>query len=108
MRGRNRSVPWPRTTIAIAIAASLWALAIQAAEPLVYRRVLVPADALDSQIRDLLPLKRDEFERRLALLQRDESQSRHATVRVEQAVFQARLDGNRLVGSGSLDVVAKG
>ena len=60
---------WPTAAAVLAWAAcsavSL-SIAAQVPEPLVYRRVYVPADTLTNQIRGLLPLKRDEFEGRLA------------------------------------------
>lgn len=84
------------------------ALATEGAEPLVYRRVFVPADALDTQIRDLLPLRREEFERRLALVQQAPAQVVQTVVRVENAVFRARLDGGRVAGSATFTVVANG
>ena len=67
------------------------------AAPLVYRRVYVPEEALESQIRGLFPLKRDEFERRIALVRAAADQSSGlAQVRMEEAVFRARLEGNFL------------
>lgn len=65
--------------------------------PLHYRRVFVPAEELESQIRGLLPLKRSEFER---LLQEFEGRSASgggpAAPRIERIACRAHLEGNEL------------
>ena len=80
----------------------------QAPEALLFRRVFVPEEALESEIRGLLPLKRDEFERRLALAARQaDAGAAQAEVRVEQATFRGRVEGNRLIdGTAELEVVS--
>src|SRR5882724_4824878 len=89
-------------------AALLSQAAGQPPEPLAYRRVYVPEETLASQIRGLLPLKRNEFERRLALAAKQADPSAtQAVVRIEQATFRARLDGAHLKdGEAELDIVA--
>jgi hypothetical protein len=74
---------------------------LEGAEPeagLRYRRVFVPQADIDQQIRGLLPLSRDEFERRIeraALLAEESTQADQ--VQISQAAYRARLDGNILV-----------
>jgi hypothetical protein len=75
-----------------------------AGEPLIYRRVLVPAAGLDGQIRGLLPMKREEFEHRLAIGSRAGAPIAEANVHVDQTIFRARLDDGQLSGSASLQV----
>ncbi len=73
--------------------------------PLVYRRVYVPEEALESQIRGLLPLARDEFERRIALARAAVDRSSGlAQIRMEEAVFRARLDGN-VLRDGAAEII---
>jgi hypothetical protein len=77
----------------------------EAPAALAYRRVYVPEDALDGQIRGLLPLQREEFQRRLELARRLADPSASQTkVRIDQAVFHATLDGDRLRG-GKMELV---
>src|SRR5439155_22452026 len=80
----------------------------QPPEPLLFRRVFVPEEALGSQIRGLLPLKREEFERRLASAAKQTDPAANKTaVRIERAVFRARLEGSDLKnGEAELTVVA--
>src|SRR4051812_9981617 len=96
--------------LAVAITILLGAVHVSAAEPLIYRRVLVPADTLDSQIHGLLPMKRDEFERRVATAGLASASVAEAGVRLEEAIFEARLDGAELSGAARLHVAytAKG
>src|SRR5262245_61961249 len=104
MTGRS----WRSALASVGLALCLPALLLaQNAGPQAYRRIFVPQDDLEAQIRGLLPLKRDEFERRLLLAGavRDASQ-RPAEVRVEAAVFRARHDGGRLSGgTAELEIV---
>src|SRR5262245_14385097 len=76
------------------VLATVGSLRAQPAEPLHYRRVLVPADALADQIRGLVPMKREEFERRLAMIAPRESRE---APRIEQATFRASLEGFELI-----------
>src|SRR5262245_14433785 len=108
---RNRC----RAALAVAplvmVASSLFqSLAAAQNGPLVYRRVLVPEDDLHSQIRGLLPLARDEFERRLAVAARKgEANSPPLDAQLEQATFRARLDGPELVaGRSELNITCRG
>ena len=72
---------------------------------LAYRRVYVPEESLGGQIRGLLPLQREEFQRRLELARRLADPSASQTkVRIDQAVFHATLDGDRLRG-GKMELV---
>ena len=72
----------------------------QSPEPLLYRRVFVPEEALNNHIRGLLPLKREEFERRVALAakQNDASAGKMAA-RIEQA---ARVEPVARIDAGGL------
>src|SRR5262249_46190791 len=106
------SVPARNWTLALP-AVALQALLIstffgQSPEPPLYRRVFVPEESLNNHVRGLLPLKRDEFERRIALAaeQNDPSADKPA-IRIEQAIIRARLDGGQLVnGEAELVIVS--
>lgn len=75
-------------------------------ESLRYRRIFVPADELNSQAKGMIPLKREEFERRVLALTARQPNSVAAKVRVERAVHSARLEGSQLVdGNSRLEVV---
>lgn len=93
----RRSIWLAGAALALVFAATL-ALGADPA-PLHYRRVYVPEADLDQQIRGLLPLKRDEFDRRI---QEAELRGRALTTitqaRVEQAVYRAKLQGDALAG----------
>ena len=102
-----------REVIPRLLAAALFALLLspsygQSPEPPLYRRIFVPEEALNKHIRGLLPLKRAEFERRIALAaRRDDSLAIKQAARIEQAVFRARLDGAELTkGEAEISVVA--
>ena len=70
--------------------------------PLTFRRLYVPADALDSQIRGLLPMKRSEFERRIGLIQEAGKKVPGQTAaHIEEATFRARFDGRQLNGGSA-------
>lgn len=94
--------------LAVAIFALLVAPSFgQSPEPPLYRRVFVPEEALHEEIRGLLPMKREEFERRVAQIHplNDPSADKLAA-RIEQAVFRARLEGNSLSsGEAELTIV---
>ena len=83
-RARLRSVGALLTLAAHAVLAT--SAIAQLPAPLSYRRVYVPEEALESQIRGLLPLKRDEFQRRLALIaaQSESAASRAAVASVSR------------------------
>src|SRR5436305_620854 len=78
--------------------------------PLTFRRVYVPEDSLNTQIRGLLPMKRAEFERRIELLHAaGRSIAVQAPARIEEAAFRARLSGQQLVdGTAELNIVKDG
>ncbi len=107
-----RRWPSPVAQITTTIVLACWFGGIACAEPpapLVYRRVLVPSDALDGQIRGLLPLKRDAFDRLLAAAQQQSgTQATPAFVRIDQAIFRARLEADQLIGDATLTVAAPG
>ncbi|MGI8978421.1 MAG: hypothetical protein ACR2FY_04275 [Pirellulaceae bacterium] len=76
-------------------------------ETLRYRRIYVPVDELNSQARGMIPLKREEFERRIAAWTARQPNSLAAQVRVERAVYAARLAGDQFIdGNARLDVVS--
>lgn len=76
-------------------------------ESLRYRRIYVPVDELNSQARGMIPLKREEFERRIAAWTARQPNSLAAQVRVERAVYAARLAGDQFIdGYARLDVVS--
>ena len=71
-----------------------------------YRRIFVPADELNAQAKGMIPLKREEFERRVVAWTARQPNSLAAKVRVERAVYSARLEGSQLVdGNSRLEVV---
>jgi hypothetical protein len=74
-----------------------------------YRRVLVPQDSIQSQIRGLLPLRRDEFERRVKLAGQNFSPlADPSTLRIEAIAGRARLIEDRLEsGTMELDIVSR-
>lgn len=93
----------------VALVAALACLAgghdSQAEEPLRYRRIFVPEDALPREIRGLLPLQREEFERRAAQASQKEQAMPAGETRVTRAEYHARLVGNRyLQGSAELEI----
>src|SRR6476659_8223043 len=94
--------------IALALASVL--TAEETPTPLTFRRVYVPADLLNSQIRGMLPMKRSEFEQRIELLQAaGRSIAAQAPARIEEATFRARLSGHQLVeGTAELKIVKVG
>jgi hypothetical protein len=95
--------------LAAAVFALLPAVSVgQSPGPLSYRRVFVPEEALHHYIRGLLPLTREEFERRIELAaKKQDSVTAKTAVRVEQAVFRARLDGAALIkGESEIEIVA--
>ena len=91
--------PWSHWLAASCLVALPMALCAQAPGPLAFRRVFVPQDALDGQIRGLLPLKREEFERRLQAANSLRDTGQHlADVRIDEAVFRARHENGQLTG----------
>ena len=79
-----------------------------AEEPLRYRRVFVPAEDLQQEIRGLLPLKREEFESRISRAQQmAEPASANAAARFSRAAYRARLQGAQLVG-GTAELEVEG
>ena len=80
----------------------------QAPEALAYRRVLVPQDALDAQIRGLLPLRRDEFERRVQAAEKlGGLAGQPAELRIAAANYRAKFQSGQLIdGLAKLEIVA--
>jgi hypothetical protein len=77
------------------------------AEPPRYRRIYVPVEELNSQARGMIPLKREEFERRIVAWTSRQPNSLAAQVRVERATYSARLEGVQLIdGQARLEVVS--
>jgi hypothetical protein len=74
-----------------------------------YRRVLVPQDSIQSQIRGLLPLRHDEFERRVKLAGQNFSPlADPSALRIEAIAGRARLVEDRLEsGTMELDIVSR-
>ena len=70
-----------------------------------YRRIFVPQEDLPTQVRGLLPLKRAEFDRRIAAA-RDFDPGEPAGLRISRAEYTARLEGQDLVGGEALLDVA--
>lgn len=71
-----------------------------------YRRVFVPADELESQVKGLIPLKRTEFDRRIADSAATQPSDLASHVRVQRATYSARFDGNQFVdGKAHLVVI---
>ncbi|MCI0362210.1 MAG: hypothetical protein L0211_27335 [Planctomycetaceae bacterium] len=77
------------------------------ASALRYRRVFVPQADLEQVARGLLPMKRDEFERRVRLADSlNGGQRGKPSVRIDAAEYFARLEGDALVaGQAKLSVV---
>ena len=71
-----------------------------------YRRIYVPQDEIDQQVRGLLPLRRDEFEERLSKTRLARGPGTIATqARIERARYRARLEQDCLVeGTAELDI----
>ena len=71
-----------------------------------FRRVFVPEADLQHEIRGLLPLKRDEFERRLVeAAKAAQPRQARATAHLARAAYLARVEGDQLVqGSAELTV----
>ncbi|MDX1943979.1 MAG: hypothetical protein SFU86_01125 [Pirellulaceae bacterium] len=86
------------------------ATAAEPHEPLRYRRILVPESEIDGQVRGLLPLKRDEFERRVAAATaRKDALLPAAEARLERAEYRARLEGEQLIdGVAKLTIALAG
>lgn len=107
MSGSWRTVGWLGPMILLLGAAGQAGAADPAAVR--FRRVFVPQADIDQQIRGLLPLKREEFERRIeraAALAQGSSQVEH--VQVSQAVYRARAEGAFLVdGRAELTVALR-
>lgn len=73
--------------------------------PATYRRIFVPQEELETQVKGLLPLKREEFERRLPAAGKADATS--AAIRISRAQYTARLVGQQLVdGQATWEVAA--
>jgi|GEM_PF-5340243 len=83
------------------------ALGADPAEAIRYRRVFVPQVDLDRVVGGLLPMKRDEFERRVQQTESTRNLERGPlAVRIDSAEYSARLEGDALVaGRATLSVV---
>jgi hypothetical protein len=86
-----------------------WHAGVQLApaeQPLRYRRIFVPAADLQQEIRGLLPLKREEFERRISQVQQiTDPKAAGASAHVARATYRARLEGAQLIrGTAELEV----
>lgn len=89
------------------ISAALLGAEPAASEPLRYRRIYIPTEDLASEARGMIPLKREEFERRVSAWSARRPGAAASHVRVERAVYSARLAQNQWVGGNArLDVVA--
>ncbi len=70
-----------------------------------FRRVYVPQDLKAELVRGYIPVKEEEFQRLLKLLQSSAAAPVEADARIVQAEYFARLDHNQLVaGEARLDV----
>lgn len=105
MNGRDRAhLRW----IMWGSAALAWMLGLPGAyccaqEPIIYRREYVPATELAGHIRDLLPLKREEFERLTRNAEPETLPHGPPFARIEELAWHARLEGLWLV-DGTLDL----
>jgi hypothetical protein len=108
----KRAIGIERRPAAAAFCILLWSAAgaatelrAQAAEPIKYRQIFVPKAELDRQIRGLLPLAREEFDRRLARIRQNGNRQTVNAARIERAAYKARWDGLAvLAGSAELEV----
>src|SRR5690349_13248557 len=72
-----------------------------------FRRILVPQDALESESRGLLPMKREDLEGRIrALAPPTGLAAGPSAARLESARFKASLRGSQLEGTAELTVVS--
>jgi hypothetical protein len=73
--------------------------------PLRFRRVYVPQDLKAELVRGSIPVKEEEFQRLLKLLQSSSAAPAEADARIIQAEYSARLEQDELVaGEARLDV----
>ena len=76
-----------------------------AADPLVYRRIYVPEEDLPTQARGLLPIKRDDFQKRMEAAARNRSGRTPSRFRIDRGVYRANFRNGQLVGgTAELDV----
>lgn len=108
MRPRAKDFCFHLVMIAATAASVLMAVEPELAlTPLRYRRIFVAAEELNAQAKGMIPLKREEFERRVLALVARQPNSLAAQVRVENATYSARLSGDQLVdGNARLEVVS--
>ena len=89
----------------LSVAGNAPELYAQADEPIKYRRIFVPQAELDGQIRGLLPLAREEFDRRIARIPQGSNQQPSSPARIDRAEYKARWDGSPLLsGAAELEV----
>lgn len=75
----------------------------------VFRRIYVPQDALETQIRGLVPLKRGQFEQRLSEAAGEHSRDQPPTAELVRVRLTARVDGPALrEGIAELEVRGAG
>jgi hypothetical protein len=88
-------------------ATTLWAQQSTAEPaPPKYRRIFVPQDELATLVKGLLPVKREEFDRRLAAAAKN-TPAAVAGLRIARARYTARLAGQDLVdGEARLEIAA--
>ena len=97
----------PLAAFLLATAALLSAEVPPANSQLQFRRIFVAEEDLASQARGMIPLKRDEFERRTSAWAERSPNSSVTQVRVTNAVYSARLVGDQLVeGRAQLDILS--
>lgn len=98
--------------VALALAAAIAATALRAQQPAAeqapprFRRIFVPQDELAPLVKGLLPVKREEFDRRLASAGKL-APSAAAGPRITRAKYTARVSGQNLVdGEARLEISA--
>ena len=92
---------------AVIVPTALWAQQPGAeSAPPKYRRIFVPKDELAPLVRGLLPVKREEFDRRLTEAGKSAPEAA-AAPRITRARYAARLSGQNLVdGEARLEIAA--
>lgn len=98
MKGGSLEQIW-QTVVVLCALLFLWLspTVAQTNGALQYRRVYVPQNSLEDQIHGLLPLRRDDFERRLKLAEaHHNAPEAPPTASIEQVLLRARLEGNEL------------
>ncbi len=102
---------WPNIDVIVALMCVLGPFTVAAQEeraaepagPLTYRRIFVLQDELQSQAAGLLPMKREEFEKRLLTAGSSNSREQPAECRIESGVYRATFENQQLV-AGQADL----